>query len=157
MYPVKDTDLAYLAGLIDGEGMIAIEKVRPAPHVKNGNPRYFMKVDIQMSDRPPIEHIARLFDRNIMIKKITGNMRKQAYRLSWQAKIAADLLTQILPYLVLKHPQALVALEFQTALTAEGRGGNRRVPKTAEQIAMRERCYLEVRRLKHETPGGLGC
>ena len=157
MYYVKDTDLAYLAGLIDGEGMVAIAKVRPPPHVKNGNPRYFVKVEIQMSDREPIEHLARLYDRHIMVKKPSANMKKPAYRVSWQARIGADLLKQILPYLVLKQAQALVALDFQAALTAEGVGGNRRAPRTAEQAAMRERCYLELRRLKREGPGGLGC
>lgn len=110
-----------------------------------------------MSDRPPIEHVSRLFDRHIMIKKMSANMRKPAYRLSWTSMIAADLLVQILPYLVLKHPQALVALEFQAALSAEGRGGNRRLPRTAEQATMRERYYLELRRLKHMIPGELGC
>jgi hypothetical protein len=157
MYPVKDTDLAYLAGLIDGEGMVTIAKVRPAPHVVNGNPRYFAKVEIQMSDREPIEHVARLYDRHIMVKKPSANMRKPAYRISWQAKIAADLLEQILPYLVLKRAQALATIEFQTALSAEGVGGNRRAPRTAAQAAMRERYYLELRRLKREGPGGLGC
>jgi hypothetical protein len=152
MYPVKETDLAYLAGILDGEGVITIERVRPAPHVKNGNYRYFAKVEVQMSDREPIEHLAALFDRNIMIKKPSANMTKPAYRLSWQSKIAANLLLQVSPYLVLKRPQALVLMEFQAAMTAEGPGGRR---KTPEQLAMRERHYLEIRRLKGECPKGL--
>jgi hypothetical protein len=154
MYPAKETDLAYLAGLIDGEGVVTIAKVRPAPRIKNGNPRYFAKVEIQMSDRPAIDHIARLYERHIMVKKPSANMKKEAYRVSWQAKIAGELLKQVLPYLVLKHPQALAVIAFQAVLTAEGPGGR---PKTAEQIAVRERYYQELRRLKREDPGGLGC
>lgn len=160
MYPVKDTDLAYLAGLLDGEGVITIERVRPAPHIKNGNPRYFAKVEVQMSDREPIDHLARLYDRNVMIKKPSANMTKPGYRLSWQSRIAAGLLEQVLPYLVLKRPQAVVVLAFQGAMTAEGPGGRR---KTPEQLAMREGYYLECRRLKGlhpkglRNPGGLGC
>ena len=153
MYSVLDTDLAYLAGLLDGEGTITIEKVRPAPHVKAGNPRYFAKVDLQMSDREPIEHIARLYDRHIMVKRISANMTKPAYRISWQSIIAADLLRQVLPYLTLTRPQALVLLEFQETVSAQGRGGRR--PYTQEQIATRERYYLEIRRLKGHRPKGL--
>jgi hypothetical protein len=152
MYSVTDTDLAYLAGLLDGEGVITIAKVRPVPHVKDGNPRYFAKIEIQMSDREPIEHVARLYERHIMLKKPSANMKKPAYRISWQAKIAAELARQVLPYLILKLPQALVLIEFQTAMTAEGYTGRR---KTPEQIAMRESYFLEMRKLKGMFPKGL--
>ena len=144
--PILNTDLAYLAGLIDGEGMIAIEKYQIAGHYKS--PRYTMKVDIQMSDRPAIEHVATLFERNIMIKKATANMTKVAYRISWQAQIAARLLESLLPYLVLKHPQALVALDFQMIAGTPRRIGG---ALTAEELEARDYCYRELRRLKRES------
>lgn len=153
MYPVKDTDLAYLAGILDADGVITIERVRPAPHLKNGNPRYFAKVEVQMSERETIEHLAWLYDRHIMIKKPTANMTKQAYRISWQAKIAAGLMEQVVSYLVLKRPQALVLMEFQAAMTAGGRIPGR--PLTPEQLTMRERYFLEMRRLKGQRPKGM--
>ena len=153
MYHVKDTDLAYLAGILDGEGVITIARVRPAPHVKNGNARYFAKVEVQMSDHEPIEHLARLYDRHIMVKKITANMTKQAYRVSWQAKIAAALIEQVVPYLILKRPQALVLLEFQAAMTAGGRVPGR--PLTPEQITMREHYFLRMRRLNGPRAKGM--
>ena len=56
-----------------------------------------------------------------MVKKPTANMVKQAYRISWQAKIAAALMEQVVSYLVLKKPQAIVLMEFQAAMTAGGR------------------------------------
>ena len=153
MYPVKDTDLAYLAGILDADGMITISRIKAAPHVKNGNPHYFAKVEVQMSERETIEHLAGLYDRHIMIKKPTANMVKQAYRISWQAKIAAALMEQVVSYLVLKKPQAIVLMEFQAAMTAGGRIPGR--PLDPEQLAMRERYFLEMRRLKGVRPKGL--
>ena len=153
MYHVKDTDLAYLAGVLDSDGLITISKIAAAPHVKNGSPHYFAKVDVQMSERETIEHLAKLYDRNIMVKKPSANMVKQAYRISWQAKIAAGLIEQVMPYLILKRPQAVVLMEFQAAMTAGGRIPGRRL--TPEQLAMRERYFLEMRLLKGARPKGL--
>ena len=100
-----------------------------------------------------IEHLAGLYDRHIMVKKPTANMVKQAYRISWQAKIAAALMEQVVSYLVLKKPQAIVLMEFQAAMTAGGRIPGR--PLDPEQLAMRERYFLEMRRLKGVRPKGL--
>lgn len=141
---VRDVDLAYLAGLIDGEGTIAIE--RRFAGVPAKNLRYTMKVDIQMSDRPAIDHVATLFQRSVWTKKPSDNMRKTAYRVTWQARLAKELLEPLVPYLILKKPQALAAIEFQQIQDRP------RVVGTAlsqEDLDVKEYYYLELRRLKH--------
>jgi hypothetical protein len=142
---VTETDLAYLAGLIDGGGTIAIDKHPPVGHYKS--PRYQLRVDIQTSERPIIDHVATLFERSIMIRKATGHMTKDGYRINWSAQIAARLLELLAPYLVLKRPQALVALDFQRITAA------RRTKRalTAEELEARDYCYRELRRLKCES------
>jgi hypothetical protein len=140
---VLNTDLAYLAGLIDGEGTIGIERREVGGHYKS--PRYTMKVEIQMSDRPSIDHVARLFQRAVMVKKPSANMTKPAYRVSWQSLIALDLLESTLPYFVLKRPQAEVAIGFQRVASARRLVGT---PLTERELEDRDRCYWELRRLK---------
>lgn len=139
------TDLAYLAGLIDGEGCISIARiaVKP-PHV---SVRHALRVDIQMSERAAIDHVAAQFKRPVMVKQPATNMRKTAYRLSWQSDIALDLLEVVQSYLVLKQEQARVAIEFQRRAIATRRHG---VRLSAEELKVRDRYYSELRRLKRE-------
>ena len=89
---MKDTDLAYLAGIIDGEGCIAIEKQF---RIKGyTSPRYTMKVEIQMSEHPSIAYLSETFSRPIMVTRPAAT-KKLAYRLSWQSQLAKQLLVQL--------------------------------------------------------------
>jgi len=140
---VAPLDRAYLAGLIDGEGCISIARI--AAGSPYANVRHVLRVDIQMSELEAIDHVATLFQRKIMVKQPATNMRKVAYRISWQANFALDLLEAVHPYLILKREQARVAMEFQLRATSARRTGRRLTP---EELEVRERYYLELRRLK---------
>lgn len=140
---VSDVDLAYLAGLIDGEGTIGIERRSGGPAHKSL--RYTLTVAIQMSERPAIDHVATIFQRSVFVKKPSANMTKEAYRVTWQAGLAAELLEPLVPYLVLKRPQAVAGIEFQKEQAAARRIG---ATLTEESLARKEFYYRELRRLK---------
>lgn len=140
---MSETDLAYMAGLIDGEGTIGIERRGGGPTYKST--RYTLVVAIQMSDRPAIDHVARLFQRNIFVKTASGSMRKNAYRVTWQSRLAMELLKPLVPYLILKRPQALVGIQFQEEQSADRRIG---AVLSDGAVARKEFHYRELRRLK---------
>lgn len=140
---VRETDLAYLAGLIDGEGTIGIERRSGGPTYKNL--RYTLIVAVQMSDRPAIDHIATLFQRSVMVKKPSDNMRKTAYRVTWQSRLAMELLEPLVPYLILKRPQAVTGIQFQREQGAARRIG---AELSEEAVARKESFYRDLRRLK---------
>lgn len=142
---VRETDLAYMAGLMDGEGTIGITRRSGGPTYKSL--RYTLVVAVQMSDRPSIDHVAALFQRSVYEKGPYANMRKTAYLLQWQARVAAELLEPLVPYLVLKRPQAEIALQFQREQDVIRRG----VVLSDEILARKEFCYQELRRLKRES------
>jgi len=143
---VRETDLAYLAGLIDGEGTIGIERRSGGPTYKSL--RYTLVVAIQMSDRLAIDHVGKLFQRSVMVKQPSDNMRRTAYRLTWQSRLATELLEPLIPYLILKRAQALLGIKFQQEQAAERRIG---AVLSDEAVARKEFFYRELRRLKRET------
>lgn len=54
---MKDTDLAYAAGLLDGEGCVNMSRLKS----RCGNPYYHFKVTIANSDKAMIDWLAGRF------------------------------------------------------------------------------------------------
>lgn len=107
-------DLAYLSGLVDGEGSIIISKT------KSGSVTSFFS--IAMVGKPPISLVSkvlgirpRLIPTSKMSKpKVSGNMNRQPL---WCAQVsnqvASDFLTLLLPYLRLKKRQAKNVIQVE--------------------------------------------
>jgi hypothetical protein len=107
---------AYLAGFMDGEGSFSIVKTyqikRHVDGTKVKNIRYHMHIKISNTNEAVLKWIVKHFGGQISSKKlikhwkprwdltITGNKNMEKYILS------------ILPYLIIKREQALVALSF---------------------------------------------
>lgn len=141
MTNIKDTDLAWLAGFLDGEGTIGISrcnnKMQPHPYLRP-------HLQAPNTDRRLIEHMGRI------IEGVTGKTQsitrppmpagqKTMYRLrvgtQWELAILIPLL---LPYVVSKKRQSQLVLEFcQRKL---GRNGGHRWYEFKEQD---EAAYLE--------------
>jgi len=147
-HTILDTDLAYLAGLIDGEGCISIEKYTAKMPRKTA--RYTLKVEFQMSDDLAIKHISNLFGIAIMRKRKSSNMKKEAFRVSWQAIKAKNILLRVLPFLILKKSQAEVGIRFQE-FQSSILGG-----KTLNQETLDKKhdYYLLLRQLKYQNQEG---
>jgi len=110
---IKKTDLAYMAGLIDGEGCIKISRA-----VLKGRkfPRYNLQLQIDMVDSLEVLEWAQ--------QKFGGKIYKHKRRLDYQKNCrdserlymfqadTKELLLMILPYMKIRHKQASLALEF---------------------------------------------
>ena len=108
---VTETDKAYLAGIIDGEGYIGIGMNKGTD---NRQPQYVLRISIAQSNQP---FLVCLRDKWGGLGSICVNrsprQAKVGYRWHISANQAASILEDILPYLVIKKPQAELALEFQ--------------------------------------------
>ena len=106
---MKKLDLAYMAGLFDGEGSISIGK-----HLKIGrwNPTYSLKVTMAMAN-PYIPHLFQMAIGGV----VKGYERKGKRLPTWywylESKKAIPFLEAIMPYLRLKQDEARLAQEFQ--------------------------------------------
>lgn len=101
----READLAYLAGLIDGEGCISVK------HYKGGN-NYFPWVAVGMTQREGLELLVRVFGGKIREDR-TSNRKSIMYR--WEQNKRADVicvLTAVLPYLRVKKALAILVLAF---------------------------------------------
>ena len=135
--------LNYLAGIIDGEGCIAITKVKP--YGLHKTPRYYFKLTIEMQDKKVIDYLAKHFERNIMEHKPYGNRKRPSYRIDWQADKASTILKKVRPYLIGKRNQADVGIEFQKHIACKNRSG---VILSNEEIAIRDNFHHIIRQLK---------
>jgi len=104
---MKDTDWAYLAGLIDGEGCISTVHTNP----RNG--QFNAKIAIVNTDKTVLDWIVKTF--------AVGNVYPRRLRLpmkqSWRWQLAAGssvsrILNGVYPYLIIKKDQAVLAIEL---------------------------------------------
>ena len=136
---MKDTDIAYLAGVIDGEGCIMINRF--ATDRSMIGYQYRIIVEITMCDYHTIKYLADAFARPIEKRVIRSG--KTACKIIWRNGPAAALLETILPYLRGKKAQAVACLEFQKLTPGRGRCYKQTDFSILEEIRLR------VKKLKH--------
>ena len=137
-----DVEAAWLAGIMDGEGCIYIDRLMPTPANKKKQPVYKLNLSVAMTDERTIRRIAEITGVGCVYKLPTYNPNHSAiYR--WQAanQNAAAILPQIAPYLVTKKEQGELGLEF----IAIPRWQSRKDLAIQQQ---REACYWRLKALK---------
>lgn len=109
---MKRTDLAYLAGIVDGEGSIQIRKHRD----KRVSPGfcYQLVINVANTNEWLINWIHLNFGGNIYRKRKLAQHYKQVYLWSASSLQAKTLLELVLPYLRIKKVQTEIALQFQS-------------------------------------------
>jgi hypothetical protein len=119
------TFLAYVAGIMDGEGCFRIERIRP--HGAHKTPQYRVLVGVQMGDEAVIDAITSrlgITARYVNLQQWSykkNQPRRPAYRIQLQSKKAADFIRLILPYLIGKKEQAILCLEFYDLISSQQR------------------------------------
>lgn len=108
-----ETDLAYIAGIVDGEGHIQIIRF-PAPK-KKSTPgwRTTIAVDVTNTDEWLINYLFLNFGGTVYEVKHNNLKWKRCWRWAIRANKAERFLSLILPYLHLKKPHAELAIKFQ--------------------------------------------
>lgn len=121
------TVLAWLAGVVDGEGCIYIHRTKPNPNKASVSPWYQLELKVKMVHKPTIERFICVFGGAIR-KELPGkNNVRVAWRWSVSGKTAARVLDCLLPFLFTKKPEALLALKF-SALSFKRVGNGRLDP-----------------------------
>lgn len=117
-------DLAYMAGIIDGEGSICVYSFFASPHQRNGKRylRHSTMLSVSNTSTALMDWIVERFGSKMRTVKRTRQDWKQAYH--WQVGYAraAEILQAVLPYLVIKRRQAELLIEFQELGSFRGGG-----------------------------------
>jgi hypothetical protein len=109
---MNETDLAYAAGIIDGEGTILITHHKALPgRCQEG---YRVVVEFGMCDATaPMWFLVTFGGRCKGYDRILHRHCRMVYRWNQTDSKAAEFLRLILPYLKTKKAQAEIALEYQ--------------------------------------------
>lgn len=105
------TDIAYCAGLIDGEGCIRIKKIPPKPG-RRVSPGYDSRIHIRMVDEGAIGFLSKTLGGTYYkeIKAAENPNRRPMYCYAAGGRVAERILLAVLPYLIVKKEAAENAL-----------------------------------------------
>ncbi len=110
----RDVDLAYFAGIIDGEGSIYIGNFSCNP--KTGTKYYQTNMQVTNTDEPLIDWLIGTFGglkSKRTQKQHAKNSRKQAYVWTASGERLTHLCECILPYLICKTRQCEIMLKMR--------------------------------------------
>ena len=150
----KERDIAYLAGIIDGEGTMYIGNFSKNP--KTGLPNYQTQMEVVNTEKKLIEWLAQTFGgkcANRTREQIPGKSRKEVF--IWRC--SGDRLTHLCeilkPYLIIKRRQVDIMLEMRATYDRQsyqkGKQGTQQLP--IEVLHLRQKLMDEMRALHNRT------
>lgn len=141
-------ETAWLAGLIDGEGCITVNKQRPGSGGRV-NVSYRLYLKITMCHEVTIRRILEITGVGAITTNIPKNPKRRQSWTWWASnRQAAMIIQEVRPFLVTKAHEADIALEWADAPLAPrgGPGGGKPVPPVL--LAAREDIYQRLRAAK---------
>lgn len=135
-----DSQLAYLAGIIDGEGSFYIGICR--------NGRSFMcRIYVVNTNKELVNWLKETFGGLIYSRKSIKNPQWKI-RYEWVVdKPAIDPFCKLLlPFLIIKKKHAEIMIEFRNSFIA-----GRKNPISDEILAFRTECYKKIKALNHRS------
>lgn len=143
---LKPEELAYIAGIIDGEGSIIISKLKPRINKGERSYKYQLYLKVTNTDRRLIEYLSEKTLTNIINDRRYTNKNpnsRNTFSIHWPVEITLYLLDKVYPYLVIKKEQVDLAKSFRdTFKDFSGKGG---IPK--QILEKREKMYLEMKKI----------
>jgi len=110
--PYTQTDLAYIAGILDADGFIGLVR---GSRRKNGRYYYQPKIRVGQEEMNAIELCEKTFGGCISEIKPTLKVFRHRNRIDWQltgGPLVKKALELLLPYLRIKYPQAVNTLTY---------------------------------------------
>ena len=162
----REVMLAYLAGLVDGEGCIRIKKTKPYKHLTGRvNPGYSEAIQIRMVNPEGIEIMVEMFGGHYYREQPHSAQGRPLYCYQATDMKAVALCRELLPYLIIKREQAecvLALRKLKDEQPRSKRGKAFTIPHSktgqpvliegrsfdADAIAAREELYLRCKMLK---------
>lgn len=108
---MKKTDIAYIAGLIDGEGYIGIKRTTVRKDCQNRS--YHARIQIRMVDEEAIKFIAKTLGGNYYYEQKHSINGRPLFCYQVSDLNAENILKTIYPYLKVKQKVAKSVIEFR--------------------------------------------
>lgn len=121
---ISDLELAYTAGVIDGEGCITVSMSRS----------FRVRLQVTNTNTGLIDWLAERFGGHVKTRKRMGKPNwKTSYDWTVSTVAARDILVQVMPYLVIKRRQAEIAIEMASLGVTALQGRRKGVPLVNQQ------------------------
>ena len=138
--------LAYVAGILDGEGSISIRN--QAPHHN-----FQIRIVVVNTFLPLLKNLQEQFAGSIYQRKPIGLSKKECYEWVSTGNQAEGILKQLLPYLLIKRKQAELAI-FAWANRQAAPRKKRREPVPKPILDFRAASYAQMKQLNGRYTGG---
>lgn len=149
---MENTDVAWLAGIVDGEGCIHIRQNLPSERSKHRSPMYSLVLKVSMCHKKTIEHIRQIVGMGHISRNAVANpLHQEGWAWYAMSKQAGEILHTIRPYLVTKAAECDAALEF--LCLPPGKGGRACVPTN---LLEKRQYYYHLLRAMKPRRGGRG-
>jgi len=138
---LSETDKAYFAGILDGEGWFSLQRV--VRHRSSNSPTYSASIGVSSTSKSLIDWIQGKVGGTIRVRLPKDGDLGNKIRYEWRAQISVTqtIIPDVLPFLKIKKEQAEVMALLLEMRSSSGKGV--RVPK--EVIQKRECLYLRLR------------
>ena len=136
-----DVELAWLAGIIDGEGSIFIMKAARKDRERSFN--YVLRLSVQSADGIMAKSCYEISGQGVCMDAVTKQVNNSnTYKWQVSCTKASDLLKRLLPYLRVKKQQAEVAIKFQETTKKHWR------QMTVDDYQQQEDAYYKLKQQK---------
>lgn len=144
-------EIAYLAGIIDGEGSIYIGNFSSNPIT--GNPYYQTNIQVTNTDKPLIDWLYQTFG-GLISKRTHRQMPKNSTKQAWVWTASGDRVTHlceiILPYLICKKRQAEIMLKMRaTYIKLQHKKGSQGIQAHSQELLDLRQSYMDEMRSLH--------
>lgn len=133
--------IAYLAGIIDGEGCIHILKQRKGKFVY-----YTLFMQVANTDPKLMLWIQEIFGGNVRPRKLCRSNKRNVWQWVLAARQAEEVLRLVIPFLVVKKDQAELSLQFRDSYVGNRPYGGKGLSPDVQDFRMF--CYTELKRMK---------
>jgi hypothetical protein len=139
----KKTDLAYFAGIMDGEGWFSIQKSKRK--IETRSQSYMPTIGVANTDLRLIQWLIDHYGGKYYTTPPTFTQMGAKDRHQWRPlwKEIKGVIKQTLPFLVLKQERAKLLLELGELSSAKFR----KIGVPPENLAKRESIYLKLKEL----------
>lgn len=135
---LTETEIAYLAGIIDGEGCITV--------LVNSTGSFTLRVEVGSTSKELVEWFSEKVEQvPIFFTKSKTELHKDSYNVMATGDKAKRLLEKILPYLIVKKKQASIALEYPSSDNRKMIDSRKRY--TAEDKLKQAIVYIQLKEL----------
>lgn len=139
-------DLAYIAGIVDGEGCISVRKRKVGK--KYRYTQHNITLIVVNTDKKMIDFLQRIFPAYVMTYQDKKPNCRRMWRWCIESRKAEKILKDILPYLITKKGQAKVAIELSETKKYCGAKSKIKIKEFIETVALREKLSEKIRYLK---------